>query len=267
MKKIGVIGCGTIGAQICLAIDQGKIAADLVAVADMDEVKAQRLADQLANPCEVLLIPELVRRVDLVVEAANQNVVPSLMEMVLDQGKEVLIMSVGGLLPLTWIWERIPDSGCRLYIPSGAIAGLDALRAANLAKIDSVTLTTRKPPRGLKGAPHCTEKGINLDALDREMVIFEGTAHEAVRAFPQNINVAATLSLAALGPDKTRVRIIADPGVTSNIHEIEIMGESGRIVTRTENVPSAANPKTSCLAVLSAIATLQGILSPVKVGA
>jgi len=267
MKKIGVVGCGTIGTQICLAIDQGKIAAELVAVADMDGVKAQQLAGQLSNPCDVLLIPELVRRADLIVEAANQNVVPPLIEMVLDQGKEVLIMSVGGLLPLTWLSERLRDSGSRLYIPSGAIAGLDAVRAANVAQIQSVTLTTRKPPRGLKGVPYCVEKGIDLDALDKETVIFEGSAQEAVRAFPKNINVAATLSLAGVGPERTRVRIIADPALKNNIHEIEIVGESGKIVTRTENVPSAFNPKTSYLAVLSAIAALQGITSPFKVGA
>ncbi|MCL6582095.1 MAG: aspartate dehydrogenase [bacterium] len=266
MKKIGVVGCGTIGKQVCLAIDQGKIAAELVAVADMDAVKARRVVDELTSPCEVLPIPELVRRTDLVVEAASQKVVPTLVEMVLDQGKEALIMSVGGLLPFNWGWDRLAESGARLYIPSGAIAGLDALKAANLSKIYSVTLTTRKPPRGLKGAPYCLEKGIDLDTLDREMVIFEGSAQEATSAFPQNINVAATLSLAGLGPERTRVRIIADPKVSSNIHEIEIAAESGKIVTRTENVPSAVNPKTSYLAVLSAIATIQGIVSPLKVG-
>ncbi|MEW5801376.1 MAG: aspartate dehydrogenase [bacterium] len=267
MKKIGVVGCGTIGTQICLAINQGKIAAELVAVADMDAIKAQQLVDQLSTPCEILLIPELVRRADLIVEAANQNVVPSLVEMVLDQGKEVLIMSVGGLLPLTWAFEKIHESGSRLYIPSGAIAGLDAVRAASMAGIQSVTLTTRKPPQGLKGAPYCVEKGINLDTLDREMVIFEGSALEAVSAFPKNINVAATLSLAGVGPERTRVRIVADPALKSNIHEVEIVGESGKIFTRTENVPSAFNPKTSYLAALSAIAALRGIVSPVKVGA
>ena len=267
MKKIGVVGCGTIGSQICLAIDQGKIAAELVAVADMDGIKAQQIVGQLRNPCEILLIPELVRRADLIVEAANQSVVSSLVEMVLDQGKEILIMSVGGLLPLDWVWDRLQDSGSRLYVPSGAIAGLDAVRAANMARIESVTLTTRKPPRGLKGAPYCVEKNINLDALDRETVIFEGSAQEAVRAFPKNINVAATLSLAGVGPERTRVRIVADPALKSNIHEIEIVGESGKIVTRTENVPSTFNPKTSYLAVLSAIAALQGITSPFKVGA
>jgi len=267
MKKIGVVGCGTIGTQICLAIDQGKIAAELVAVADMDGVRAQQVVGQLSNPCEILLIPELVRQADLIVEAANQNVVPSLIEMVLDQGKEVLIMSVGGVLSLPLIWDRFKNSDSRLYIPSGAIAGLDAVRAANVAQIQSVTLTTRKPPRGLKGAPYCVEKGIDLDALDRETVIFEGSAQEAVHAFPKNINVAATLSLAGVGPERTRVRILADPALKSNIHEIEIVGESGKIVTRTENVPSTFNPKTSYLAVLSAIAALQGITSPIKVGA
>ena len=266
MKKIGVVGCGTIGTQICLAIDQGKIKAELIAVADVEESKARDLINQLNKPCQTLSLPDLVSQADFVVEAAGQGVVSSLIEMVLKQTKEILIMSVGGLLPIQSLKERFQNSHSRLYVPSGAIAGLDAVRAASLVGIQSVTLTTRKPPRGLQGASYCVEKGINLDALDQEMVVFEGSAREAARFFPKNINVAAALSLAGIGPDETRVRIIADPKATTNSHEIEVKGESGEIVTRTKNVPSAFNPKTSYLAALSGIATLQGIVEPVKIG-
>ncbi|MGA1874661.1 MAG: aspartate dehydrogenase [bacterium] len=266
MKKIGVIGCGTIGTQICLAIDQGKVTSQLAGVADIDVSKAQELIRQLQKPCPILDWPDLISQADLIVEAAGQRVVPQLIEMVLTQAKEVLVMSVGGLLSLDSLEERFRNSGSRLYVPSGAIAGLDAIKAARLGGLQAVTLTTRKPPRGLKGAPYCEERGIDLESLDRETVVFEGSAREAAGYFPKNINVAAALSLAGLGPDKTRVRIIADPHVTTNSHEIEAIGQAGRVLTRTVNVPSAFNPKTSYLAALSGIATLQGIVNPVKVG-
>ena len=249
-----------------MAIDRGEIKAGLIAVADIVELKAEQLLKQLTHPCRILSLHDLVSQADLIVEAAGQGVVPSLVEMILAQKKEVLIMSVGGLLSIHSLKERFQDSGSRLYVPSGAIAGLDAVRAAGLVDIQAVTLTTRKPPRGLQGAPYCVEKGIDLEALEQEMVIFEGSAREAARSFPKNINVAAALSLAGIGPDKTRVRIIADPQATTNSHEIELIGESGKIMTRTDNVPSVFNPKTSYLAALSGIATLQGIVEPVKVG-
>jgi aspartate dehydrogenase len=257
MKKIGVIGCGTIGTQICLAIDQGKVISQLAGVADIDVSKAQGLIRQLQKPCPILDWPDLISQADLIVEAAGQKMVPQLIEMVLEQAREVLIMSVGGLLSIDSLEERFRNSRSRLYVPSGAIAGLDAIKAARLGGLQAVTL---------KGAPYCEEKGIDLESLDRETVIFEGSAREAAKCFPKNINVAAALSLAGLGPDKTRVRIIADPQVTTNSHEIEAVGEAGRVLTRTVNVPSAFNPKTSYLAALSGIATLQGIVNPVKVG-
>ncbi len=266
MKKIGVVGCGTIGTQICKAIDEGKIAATLLAVSEIDTSKASNLMDQLISPCQILPLPELVSTVDIVVESAGSKVVPPLIELILKFEKQALIMSVGGLLEITSLFERFQNSASRLYIPSGAIAGLDAVNAAHLVEIQSVTLTTRKPPKGLKGAPFCIEKGIDLENLSQETVIFEGSARQAAKAFPKNINVAAALSLAGIGADKTKVRIIADPTTKTNSHEIEVQGLSGRIVTKTENVPSTFNPKTSFLAALSGIATLQKMVNPVKVG-
>jgi aspartate dehydrogenase len=266
MEKIGVVGCGTIGTQICLAVDQGRIPAGLIAVTDIDESRAAELIKKLNNSCLLLSLSELVAEADLIVEAAHQRIVSSLIDLVLANRKDVLIMSVGGLLAIESLYERFQNSGSHLYVPSGAIAGLDAIKAANLAGINRVTLTTRKPPQGLKGSSYCMEKGMDLENLDKEMIIFEGSAREAAKLFPQNINVAAALSLAGIGPDKTKVRIIADPETTNNTHEIEISGESGKIFTRTENLPSTFNPKTSYLAALSAIATLQGILNPIKVG-
>ena len=162
--------------------------------------------------------------------------------------------------------KKAGDNGVRVYIPSGALCGVDGLKSASVGRIDSVTLTTRKPPRGLEGAPYIKEKDIDLAGITGETVIFEGSVEDAIRGFPQNINVSAALSLAGLGAKKTRVKIVTSPSYTKNIHEVEIIGEAGRIFTRTENIPSKSNPKTSELAVFSAIATLSGITNTVRVG-
>jgi aspartate dehydrogenase len=181
-------------------------------------------------------------------------------------GKDVMIMSTGGLLENPGILRTAEKKGSKVYLPSGAVCGLDGIKAARIGKIRSLTLTTRKPARGLLGAPYIVKKGIDLKRIKKETTIFSGSATEAVKAFPKNINVSATLSLAGLGAKKTRVRIITSPKYRSNTHEVELIGSSGRIYTRCENVPSSENPKTSMLAAFSAIATLKGIVESVKIG-
>jgi aspartate dehydrogenase len=175
-------------------------------------------------------------------------------------------MSVGGILGKENLFRLARQKNCHLYLPSGALAGLDGVKSAAAGSIDSVTLTTRKPPAGLRGAPYLVREDIDLDSLTEEKVVFEGTAEEAVQGFPRNINVAAALSLAGIGAAKTRVRIVADPKISRNVHEVEVKGEFGRLVSRTENLPSPSNPKTSFLAILSAMATLKAIVSPVRIG-
>jgi aspartate dehydrogenase len=141
-------------------------------------------------------------------------------------------------------------------VASGAIAGLDGVRGAVVGQVDSVTLTTRKPPKGLAGAPYLVDHGIDLDSLTKDTVVFDGTAREACRGFPTNVNVSAALSLAGVGPDRTRVQIIAVPGGTFNQHRIEVRGEFGRLTVEIENVPSATNPRTGLLSIYSSIACL-----------
>ncbi len=158
------------------------------------------------------------------------------------------------------------EKRARIFIPSGAIAGIDGLKASNCAKIKKVTLTTKKPPQAFLGNPYLLKRKVRLDNINEDTVIFEGSALLAVRVFPQNINVAATLSIAGIGADKTTVRIVASPNLTRNIHEVEIESEAGRIITRTENIAHPDNPKTSYLAVLSAIAALKQVLEPMKIG-
>lgn len=259
MLKVGVVGCGAIGKEICRALDEGRIEARLQAVCDVDEGAAQRLAQSLSTRPRIASLDELLSMVDILVEAANAKALKEILFKAMGAGKDILVMSVGGLLDLPDVFEKARKAGCRIHIPSGAIAGLDGVRSAKVGQIRSARLTTRKPPRGLAGAPYVLGHAIDLESIKEERILFEGPAREAVKGFPANVNVAAALSLAGIGPDETVVRIIADPKSELNVHEIEVQGEFGRLFTRTENVPSPTNPKTSYLACLSAIATLKGI--------
>ena len=266
--KIGLVGCGAIGLEIARSIDRGDVAADLVAIFDRNEEKARELVGGLEKKPSLLDLEGLVERSDLVVEAASQRAVAGVAKAALDRGRDLMIMSVGALLDpgLYRMVEGLArDRGCRVYLPSGAISGLDGLKSAGAGRIDLVTLTTTKNPKGFAGAPYIEEKKIDLEGISEPTVIFEGPAEEAVLAFPANVNVAATLSLTARG-SRVMVRIVADPEIEVNIHQITAEGDFGRITTRVENVPSPRNPKTSYLAALSAIATLRSITEPLKIG-
>jgi aspartate dehydrogenase len=266
--KIGLVGCGAIGTEIAKAIDSGEIDANLVAVCDHNPETAIALIDSLrAKPIKAKL-EELVSLSDLVVEAASQKAVPAIAIAALEKGKSLMIMSVGALVDQE-LYRKLKNLAkehySRIYIPSGAISGLDGLKSASIGTIRKVTLTTTKNPKGLKGAPYILEKEIDLGALTEAKLIFEGTAAEAVKAFPANVNVAATICLAAR-EGEVRVKIIADPNIQVNRHEIVVEGDFGQIYTKVENVPFPRNPKTSYLAALSAIATLRSIVEPLKIG-
>ena len=264
---IGLIGCGTIGTRIAQAIDRGEVSAVLQSVNDIERERASGLKRGLKhqNPA-VTDLEGIVSMVDLVVEAASRGAVSRVVRMASKYKRDCMIMSVGGLLGAEPAIEEAKRAGIRIYCPSGALAGLDAVAAAAVGRIDTVRLTTIKPPRALKGAPYVTKSGIDLDALTGEQVIFEGSALDAVPAFPKNINVAAALSLAGIGAQKTMVRIVADPKATRNTHSIEVEGEFGRLVTRTENLPAPFNPRTSYLAALSAVACLKRITASLRIG-
>lgn len=266
MRKIGVIGCGTIGTEISRAISRGKMNARLVGVCDADRARAEQLALELKNTA-ALEQSDLIDACDLVVEATYRHAAPQIIRDTINGGGDIMVMSVGGLLMHMEEFQSLAEKKNRhIYVPSGAIAGLDAVKGAVEAGISQVTLTTRKPPRGLKGAPYVVQQAIDLDAITEPTLIFSGSAMEAVPLFPQNINVAAALSLAGIGPEKTQVRIYADPNCDRNSHVVEVAGDFGRLETRTELLTAPNNPKTSLLAALSAIALLRRITTAVVVG-
>ncbi len=266
--RIGIIGCGTIGSQLVKAIDEKfSHQAELFALCDTDKEKAQKLERNSSSTPEILSIDELINNCDLVIEAASGKISYEVAQKTLEANKDVMLMSIGGILGRHQaLFSLARSKGCRIHLPSGAIGGLDAVKAASMAKINSATLITRKPPQGLAGAPYLAQKKIDLAGIKEETVVFEGLASEAVKGFPKNVNVCAVLSLAATGAQKTRVKIITSPEYTANSHEIELEGDFGKLLCRTVNVPSPVNPKTSFLAALSAIATLKNVLDVVKIG-
>ena len=256
MVRIGIAGCGTIGAAVARAIATGQISALLAGLHNRTPSRAEALARSLAPTPPILALDPLVRASDLVVEAATGPALAAIVPACLREGKDVFVISVGGLLDHEEWFRQAEERGVRILIASGAIAGLDGLRGAAVGRIESVTLTTKKPPRGLAGAPYVTEHRLNLDVLTEETLIFDGTAREACRGFPTNVNVSAALSLAGIGPDQTRVRIFAVPDGRFNQHYIEIRGEFGRLSIEIENVPSPTNPRTGLLSIYSSIAML-----------
>lgn len=265
MKSIGIVGCGAIGKALVQAVESGKLPVRVAGVTSRTEKSAREFLAAFKNPPPYLSLTELISAADLIVEAAGGSVVPSLAEKVFAAGKELMVISVGALLDHPEIMEQSRQSGCRLYLPSGAIAGLDGIKSASVGQITHVTHTTRKPPAGLEGAPYLLERGISLAGLQEEKEVFSGSAREACRGFPANVNVTAAVSLAGIGPDQTRVRILAVPGLPRNCHDIEVEGEFGRLQVHIENVPSE-NPKTGKLTALSIIRAVKDAVDPVRIG-
>ncbi len=264
--RVGILGAGSIGRTLATALDAKRIAAELVAIADQDSERAEALAEQLSSKPRVVSVHELIQRADLVVEAASQAALLEFVPKALAAGRDIMIMSVGGLLGHDDWFRQAAENGCRIYVPSGAIAGLDGIKSAAVGYIQSVTLTSRKPIGALRGAKYVVERGIPLESFQEETVIFEGTPEEAARAFPATSNVAATLRLAVGCTVPVVVRVVAVPGGSKNVHEIRVQGEFGRLSVDVENEPSKANPRTSQLASFSALATLTNLTRSLRVG-
>ncbi len=266
MLKIGIIGCGAIGTILAKSIDQNP-KAQIVALNDIDETKTENLKNTLlASTPKITTLDQLTDASDLIIECAHKNAVKKIATATLNKKKDILIMSVSALIENPDLCKLAKKNNATIHIPSGAIAGIDALKAALQSSIKSVTLTTTKPKETLGQAPYITENKINIEKIKKKTKIFEGNVIEAIKGFPQNINISATLALAGIGPKKTKVKIIADPKSKTNIHELKITGDFGEITTITKNTPCPGNPKTSYLAPLSAIAKIKDIIEHTKIG-
>jgi aspartate dehydrogenase len=255
--KVGLVGCGNIGADLCIALQRGHVPAEIAGLTDIDESRARLLLNSFNLKAEICDLDRNAAIVDLLVECAQPSVVKDVVDAAIRNKCDCLILSVGGMMEHPDLFESARTRNVQIRLPAGAMCGLDGIRAAMEAGLHHVTLTTRKPPRGLAGAPYLLENGIDVESLTEPKVVFEGSAREACKAFPHNVNVAASLSLVGVGPDETRVRVIADPYATANTHEILAEGAFGQLKTVTDNLPSPRNAKSSYLASLSAVAELR----------
>ncbi len=266
--RVGILGCGAIGSRIAKSIkSECEDKAVVSALFDINPAKAVALQKHL--PTKKIVKKsylDLLGSCDLMVEAVNAPDTNQLVRQALSAKKDVLVMSVGKFIDGESILKLAQKEGARLLIPSGAIAGIDAIKAASLRPISRITLTTRKPIYGFADNAYVQARCINLSQIKKETILFEGNVKEAVKCFPQNINVAATIALASGAKDKLRIRISTSPEFKVNSHEIEVIGEFGRLITKTENVVCPDNPKTSYLAVLSAVQALKQYFQEVKVG-
>ncbi len=259
MKRIGLIGCGAIGSLIAKAVDEGKINAKLVYVYDSRREAALKLVEKLRSKPKILKgVEEMLRdrRLSIIVEAASDEAVLEYLKPIIEAGKEVLVMSIGGLLfPQTRkIYE---ENAGRIHVPAGAIAGLDAIQAISLVGVDRVVLTTRKPPEALAYSNYFKEKGIELDKIREPTLVYEGPVEDALMHFPRSVNVAAALAL--YSKSGVLVRIIADPTRKDIMHEIDVESKVSNLRIQVENIPHPDNPKTSYLAALSCIQKLREI--------
>ena len=264
--KVGIAGLGTIGTVVARALDAGIDGLSLDAVAARDHDKARRRMESFRKVAPVVSAEELAERVAVVCECVPKAAFREIAEPALSRGRMLITVSGAALLDAPDLLDLARRSGGRILLATGAILGLDALRAAAEGEIESVTMVTRKPPRSLRGAPYLQDHNINIDLLDKPLRVFEGSAEEGAQGFPSNVNVAAAIGLAGVGAARTRLEIWADPGAERNMHTVRVEADSARFEMSIENVPSDENPGTGKLTALSVIATLRGLVSPLKVG-
>ena len=264
--KVGLGGFGAIGGALARRLDRGLPGLRLAAVSARDLAGAQRRVAELDAPVPVVPLAELAAVADVVVECVPAMVFREVAEPAVRAGRMFMPVSVGQLLERPDLVELAERTGARIIVPTGALLGLDAVRAAAESTIRSVTMVTRKPPAGLAGAPYLEQHGIDIEGLSEPLKVFAGNAREGARGFPANVNVAAALSLAGIGPERTRLEIWADPHVTRNTHRIVVEADSARLEMQIENVPTDENPRTGRITALSVIAALRRLTATLSVG-
>ena len=265
VSRVAIAGLGPIGSRLAQALDHGIDGLTLAAVSSANIEKHRGWIDKLGKRPAMLPIEALADAADIVVECAPSKLVRAIVAPVVSRGKTAVVLSVGALLENEDLIGLAREKGGQIVVPTGALIGLDAMTAAAVGTIHSVQMVTRKPLKGLAGAPYLTEHNIEIEDIKAPLKIFDGTAREAAKGFPANLNVAVALSLAGIGADRTKVEIWADPTVTRNTHRIEVDSDSARFSMTIENIPSE-NPKTGLITALSVIACLRKLHAPLRVG-
>lgn len=258
--RIAIAGFGAIGRSLARGLLAGIPGVTLVAIGVRDTAVAPPAPGVIVTTIDTL--PPLA---DIIVECAPAAVLPAIAEPALRAGRTVVVLSCAALLQHPGLTGIARDHGGRILVPTGALLGLDAVAAAAEGVIHGVRMVTRKPPGGLAGAPHLVRHGIDVSALTAPLRVFSGSAREAAIGFPANVNVAAALSLAGIGPDRTTIEIWADPGVDRNIHRIQLDSDAARLDMTIENVPSE-NPRTGRITAQSVLALLRKQRAALAVG-
>jgi aspartate dehydrogenase len=262
--RVAIAGLGAIGRA--LASRLGSVPGlELSCVAARRPDAAREWLDRAGIGCPIVPLAALPDHADIAVECAPAAIMEDICGPMLKAGKRVLVLSVGALLPRPHLVELARAHQGQIIVPTGALLGLDAVSAAAEGEIRSVTMVTRKPPRGLAGAPYLLAHDISVEGLTEAKRVFKGTARDAAAGFPANLNVVAALSLAGIGPDRTTIEIWADPAVTRNCHTIQVEADSASFTMTIENIPSE-NPKTGRITALSALAALRKLGAPLRVG-
>lgn len=264
--RVAIGGFGTVGRVVARRLDEGIEGLTLAAVSARDSARAAERMNGFGRQVPVLPLEELGAIADVVVECAPAAVFRNVAEPAIKAGRVFMPISVGALLSHWHIVDLAKTHGARITVPTGALLGLDAVKAAAEGHIDSVRMVTRKPPRALMGSPYLKAHAIDLEGLSKPLKVFDGSAREGAQGFPANVNVAAALGLAGIGPDRTRLEIWADPTVTRNTHDIVIEADSAQFELKIENVPSDENPRTGKIVALSVIAALRRLVDPVNIG-
>ena len=275
-KEIAIIGCGVIGTELAQNIDNKTIPNCLLSIIfDIDPNKSKMVYDKLKNkPTLFSNFKEFIdspqfKKIDLVIEAASINAASSYVIDILKKGKDIMIMSIGVFSDYNFykdILHFLTSKSNNVFLPSGAIGGIDIIRSVK-NHIESITLVTTKNNRSLKGAPFFLNNNVNIDEINKKQIIFDGDASEAIKQFPSNVNVAALISLAGIGFKRTNVKVVVDPDISNNIHEIQVKWKFGEFTIKISNKPSLENPKTSYLAILSATECLRSICThDLKIG-
>lgn len=265
--RVGIGSLGTVGYAVARRLDQGVEGLSLVAVSARNESRARDRLSDFRHPVEVVPLSGLAELCDVVVECAPAEVFEQIATPAILAGRVLIPISVGALLDHWSLVEQAKQHGARIIVPSGALLGLDAVRAAAEGEIHSVRMVTRKPPRGLQGAPHLVKNNIDVSSLKQPLLVFKGNARDGAAGFPANVNVAAALGLAGVGPERTELEIWADPTVSTNTHHITVEADSARFELSISNVPTEENPRTGRLVAHSVVATLRRLTAPLTVGA
>jgi aspartate dehydrogenase len=263
--RVAIAGLGAIGKRVAEELDRGIDGLVLVAVSAQNPEKHRGWLAKLTSAPALLPIEALCEVADIVIECAPARLLRSIVAPFVTDGKTAIVLSAGALLENEDLIDLAKQNGGQIVVPTGALIGLDAMTAAAVGTIRSVRMVTRKPVNGLAGAPYIVENNIDIERITEPLRIFEGTAREAAKGFPANLNVAVALSLAGIGPDRTRLEIWADPALTRNVHRVDVVSDSASFSMSIENIPSE-NPKTGLITALSVVAYLRKLRASLRVG-